>query len=110
VTELRKRMLEELQRRNYSQLTIESYLHAVEDFARYFGKSPDLLDQEHIRKYQLHLVNDRKLAANTIVARIVALRFFFVKTLRRLYQREVCPHRNDPSDCPRCSVRRRWPG
>jgi Phage integrase, N-terminal SAM-like domain len=46
VTHLRKRMLDELQRRNYSQSTIESYLHAVEDFARYFGKRPDLLNQE----------------------------------------------------------------
>ena len=46
VTHLRKRILDELQRRNYSQSTIESYLHAVEDFARYFGKRPDLSNQE----------------------------------------------------------------
>ena len=54
MTRLRQMMLEELQRRNYSQLTIESYLHAVEDFARYFGQSPDQLNQEHIRQYHLH--------------------------------------------------------
>ena len=68
--------------------TIEAYLHGVEDLARHFGKSPDLLNQEHIRQYQLYLLNDRKLATNTIIARIAALRFFFVKALRRPYQRE----------------------
>jgi integrase/recombinase XerD len=100
VTHLRKMMLEELQRRNYSQLTIESYLHAVEDFARHFGQSPDQLNQEHIRQYHLHLVHDRKFAVNTIVARIAALRFFFVKTLRRPYQREDLPSPKRPKRLP----------
>jgi integrase/recombinase XerD len=83
VTRLRKRMLEELQRRNYSPNTIRPYLYAVEDFSRYFGKSPDKLGQEHLRQYQLHLLNDCKLTVETIVGRIAALRFFFVKVLRR---------------------------
>lgn len=100
MTQLRKRMLEELQRRNYSQRTIESYLHAVGDFARHFGKSPDQLNQEHIRQYQLHLIEDRKFATNTIVARIAALRFFFVKTLRRPYQREDLPSPKRPKRLP----------
>jgi len=79
-------MLEELQRRNYSPNTIRPYLYAVEDFARYFGKSPDKLSQEHLRQYQLHLLNDCKLTVETIVGRIAALRFFFVKVLRRPYR------------------------
>ena len=93
-------MLEELQRRNYAQSTIEAYLYGVEDFARYFGKSPDLLNQEHIRQYQLYLANERKLALNTIIARIAALRFFFVKTLRRPYQREDLPAPKRPKRLP----------
>jgi site-specific recombinase XerD len=93
-------MLEELQRRNYSKSTIESYLHAVEDFARHFGKSPDQLNQEHIRQYHLHLVNERKLAVNTVVGRLSALRFFFVKTLRRPYQREDLPLPRRPKKLP----------
>src|SRR3989475_3471817 len=86
MTYLRKRMLEELQRRNYSSETIRAYLFAVKDFAVYFGKRPDQLGQEHFRQYQLHLLNDRKLAVETIVGRIAALRFFFVKALRRPYR------------------------
>jgi hypothetical protein len=36
-------MLEELQRRNYSQITTRNYLRVVADFTKYFGKSPDKL-------------------------------------------------------------------
>ena len=100
MTHLRKRMLEELQRRNYSQSTIESYLHAVEDFAKFFGKRPDQLDVEHIRRYQLHLVQQRKLATNTVVVRMSALRFFFVKTLKRPYVREDLPFPKRPKRLP----------
>ena len=98
MTTLRKRLLEELQRRNYSPETARLYVGTVKDFARYFGKSPDKLGQEHLRQYQLYLLNERKLTVGTIVARIAALRFFFVKVLRRPY-RELdlvypkCPER-----------------
>jgi len=43
VTHLRKMMLEELQRRNYAETTINCYLRAVEEFSRHFNCSPDRL-------------------------------------------------------------------
>src|SRR5262245_19765084 len=86
MTPLRQRMLEELRRRNYSPNTIRPYLFAVEDFARYFGKTPEKLGQEHLRQYQVHLLRDCKLTVETISGRISAIRFFFVKVLRRPYR------------------------
>jgi integrase/recombinase XerD len=86
MTELRQRMLEELQRHNYSKETIRLYLFAVKDFARHFKKRPDILTQEHMREFQLYLLNERKLTPQTVAARITALRFFFVKVLHRPYQ------------------------
>ena len=51
-------MLDELQRRNYAQNTVRSYIHAIEDFARYFHRSPDRLGPKHIREYQVHLFRE----------------------------------------------------
>ncbi len=100
MTALRKRMLEELQRRNYSPNTIRPYLYAVSDFARYFGKSPDKLNEEDVRQYQLYLLNVRKLGVETIVGRIAALRFFFVKVLRRPYRRADLVYPKRPERLP----------
>jgi site-specific recombinase XerD len=79
------------QRRNYAQSTVRSYIHSIEDFVRYFGKSPDQLGPEQIRDYQVHLFRDRKLSAGTVEGRGAALRFLYVKTLRRPYLQEDIP-------------------
>jgi len=84
-------MLDELQRRNYAQNTVRAYISAVEEFAAYFRKCPDQLGPEHIRAYQVHLFRDRKLSPGTVEQRGAALRFFFVKTLRRPYLPDHIP-------------------
>jgi integrase/recombinase XerD len=84
-------MLDELQRRNYAQSTVRSYVYSIKDFARYFGKSPDQLGPEQICDYQVHLFRDRKLSPATVQGRGAALRFFYVKTLRRPYLQEDIP-------------------
>ncbi len=83
MTPLRQRMIEELQRRNYSQATIESYILAVKDFAQYFGKSPVSLGADDVRRYQLHLMKEKRLAPNTVKVRMSALRFFYLRMLKR---------------------------
>jgi integrase/recombinase XerD len=92
VTHLRKIMLEELQRLNYSQDTIRSYIHTVEDFARYFHCRPDRLGLRHIREYQAELFQKRKLSPGSVAVRLAALRFFYHKTLKRAWSLADTPY------------------
>ena len=82
MTRLRKMMLEELERRNYSPRTIECYIPAVKDFARYFHRSPDRLGPQHIREYQAFLFRQRKLAPSSVTQRLAALPRTFADSLR----------------------------
>ena len=65
MTPLRRRMLEELQRRNYSPATTRGYILAVKQIAEYFGRSAEELGAEEIRRFQLYLLNEKKLAPST---------------------------------------------
>jgi integrase/recombinase XerD len=100
MTQLRDRMLEELERRNYAPGTAKAYLFAVEQFAEHFHRPPDRLGAEHIREYQLYLFRERKLAAKTVSQRVAALRFFYVKTLKRHHMLEHLPLPRLPKKLP----------
>src|SRR5580704_8499073 len=73
-------MLEDLQIRHYSPTTIRLYLYAVREFAKHFGKPPDQLGAEHIRRYQLFLTKEKKVSTSTYVLMVCALRFFYTHT------------------------------
>jgi len=81
---------EELARRNYSQATARTYLSAIGLFAEHFGRSPEQLGREHIQQYQTSLVQ-RGLCPNSIQVQIAALRFLYLKVLRRRYSRDDMP-------------------
>ena len=92
MTHLRQMMLEELQRRNYTESTTRAYIRTIEDFARYFQRPPDQLGPAEIRQYVAHLFRDRKLTDNTVNQRVGALRFFFAKTLQKAWSVEETPY------------------
>ncbi len=100
MTQLRRKMLEELQRRNYSKSTIRYYLKAVANFVKHFGRSPDKLGPDELRTYQAYLLRERKLAVGSVIARVAALRFFYVRTLKRHEFREDLPYAKDHRRLP----------
>jgi len=93
-------MLEELQRRNFAATTITTYLKAVVQFARHFKCRPDRLNHTHLRTYQAYLLRERKLMPHTVRLHVAALRFFFVKTLKRRYLLDDIPYPKAPRRLP----------
>jgi site-specific recombinase XerD len=85
-------MLEELQRRNFSEHTIRYYIRTVEDFARHFNRPPDRLGPRHIREYQVELFQKRKLSPGSVAVRLAALRFFYLKTLKKSWSIADTPY------------------
>ena len=76
-------MLEELQRRHYSEATTQRYIRLVERFAQHFHCSPDRLGRRHIREYQAQLFTVQKLSPGSVTNHLCALRFFYIQTLKR---------------------------
>src|SRR6476659_5383290 len=92
MTPLRQRMIEDMQLRNFNPATQRGYLHHVAAFARFFGLSPEVLDLEAIRQYQLYLLNERKLSPETINQCISAIKFLYLTTLEMPWTDEYFPH------------------
>ncbi len=88
-------MIEDMTVRNLSPATQRSYIHAVQKFSRHFGRSPDRLDIEDVRRFQVYLVASGISWAglNQIVC---ALRFFFGVTLGRATIPERIPYAREP--------------
>jgi len=76
MTPLRKRMIDELVRRNYGERTIKTYVGAVAAIAKHFRKSPDKLTADEVRAWQLSL-RERGRSFSTYNIHSCALRFFF---------------------------------
>ncbi len=100
MTQLRKKVIDELDRRNYSKATLRAYVGAIQQFAEYFHRSPERLGTEHIRQFQVHLFQERKLKPHTVMQRMCALRFLYLKVLKRPFHRDDLPLPKTPRTLP----------
>jgi integrase/recombinase XerD len=92
VTHVRKMMLEELQRRHYSEATTQRYIRFIERFAQHFHCSPNCLGPRHIREYQAQLFTVHKLTPGSVTNHLCALRFFYIQTLKRPWSIAETPY------------------
>jgi len=83
MTALRQRMIEDLKLAGYSERTQQAYVASVRLLAEHYGKSPDLIGEEELRRYFLHLKDERKLARSSITIALCGIKFFFQRTLER---------------------------
>ena len=100
MTPLRERMLEDMSIRNFAENTQQSYLQQVSSFARYFHCSPDAMGPEKVREYQVHLVEDCKLAPSSIGIAVSALRFLYKVTLKQPWAPDEIPMPKKPFKLP----------
>ena len=100
MTPLRQRMLQDMGIRNLAENTQLSYLQQVAAFANHFHRSPEALGPEQVRAYQVHLVEDRKLAASSICIAVSALRFLYKVTLKRPWAPDEIPMPKKPFKLP----------
>ena len=92
MTKLLQRLHDELVRRQYAATTTDSYLKIVNAFHRHAGQRLDRIGPDDLRRYQIFLLEERKLAVGTVVAQIAALRFFFLRVLKRRDMKEDLPY------------------
>jgi integrase/recombinase XerD len=91
MTPLRQRFIEDMQLRNLAPTTQRSYIHYVADYALFYNTSPEKLDLEAIRQYQLHMLHERKLSPESINTFISSVQFLYTVTLEMPWGKECFP-------------------
>lgn len=83
MSELRKRMIEDMELHGYAPGTQVHYLDGVRSLARFYKRSPEKITQEEVRSYFLHLKNIKKCPAGTMTLKYYGIRFLYEKTLNQ---------------------------
>jgi integrase/recombinase XerD len=98
--EVRDRMIEDLRFAGYSASTRRIYLLYAKKFSAYFGRSPEILGETEVRRYLLHLLDERKLSHDAYRQAYSALKFLFTVTLKRPFDIPCLPRQRSPHPLP----------
>lgn len=100
MTELRRRMDEDMVIRGMADRTRETYLWAVAALATFYRRPPDQISDAEVQAYLLHLIRDRHRSWSTCNIVVHALRFFYHTTLKRERTSFSIPSIRQPGKLP----------
>lgn len=91
MTPLRQRFIEDMTLRGLAATTQRSYVHYVADYAKFYNTSPEHLDLEALRQYELYLLHEKKLSPESINTFVSAVQFFYLETLEMPWGKNCFP-------------------
>jgi integrase len=100
MTRLRQRFIEDMQLRGLAPTTQRQYIHYVADYAKFYDASPEQLDLEAVRQYELYLLHERKLSPESINTFVSAVQFMYLITLEMPWGKECFPRVRRPNRLP----------
>ena len=100
MTPLRQRMIDDMQARNLSPATQKNYIHYVYELAKYFMRAPEELEPGDIKKFQMYLLHERKLSAQSVNQSISAMKFLYNTTLEKDWANQKFPRVRVPETLP----------
>jgi integrase len=100
MTPLRRRMLEDMQLRNFASETQRNYIHHIKGLAQFYQTSPEHPDLEDIREYQLHLLNERQHSPQAVNQFVSAAKCFYRVTVETVWPENALPRVRVPYRLP----------
>jgi integrase/recombinase XerD len=100
MTPLRQRFIEDMQLRGLAPTTQRSYVHYVAEYAKYYRTSPEYLDLEAVRQYELYLLHERKLSPESINTFVSAVQLLYLTTLELPWGKSSFPRLKRPEKQP----------
>jgi integrase/recombinase XerD len=97
---LRKRMIGDMQLRNFTPETQRTYLHHIFHLARFYQTSPEQLNLDDLREYQLYLINGRNLSPESVNQFVSAATFLYTVTLEVPWPEHALPRARVPHRLP----------
>lgn len=81
MSELRDRMIQDMQLAGLVEGTRREYLRAVRQLSAYYMVSPDRLLERQVQNYLLYVRDELGVAKGTFEPLLAGLRFFYLRTL-----------------------------